>query len=44
MIRELVYNAYDADATQVDVTVTEKEIVISDNGEGMDMEGLIHQI
>ena len=44
LIRELVNNAYDADATRVDVTVSEKEIVISDNGEGMDMEGLIHQI
>jgi hypothetical protein len=40
LIRELVNNAYDADATRVDVTVSEKEIVISDNGEGMDMEGL----
>ena len=39
-IRELVNNAYDADATRVDVTVSEKEIVISDNGEGMDTEGL----
>lgn len=40
LIRELVNNAYDADATRVDVTVTEKEIVVADNGEGMDMEGL----
>ena len=39
-IRELVNNAYDADATRVDVTVTDKEIMVSDNGEGMDMEGL----
>ena len=41
LIRELVNNAYDADATRVDVTVTEKEIVVADNGEGMDMEGLV---
>ena len=40
LIRELVNNAYDADATRVDVTVTEKEIVVADDGEGMDMEGL----
>ncbi len=40
LIRELVNNAYDADATRVDVTVTEKEIIVADNGEGMDMEGL----
>ncbi|MBW1702595.1 MAG: ATP-binding protein, partial [Deltaproteobacteria bacterium] len=40
LIRELVNNAYDADATRVDVTVTENEIVVADNGEGMDMEGL----
>ena len=41
LIRELVNNAYDADATRVDVNVTEKEIVVADNGEGMNMEGLI---
>ena len=40
LIRELVNNAYDADATRVDVTVSGKEIIVSDNGEGMDMEGL----
>jgi HSP90 family molecular chaperone len=40
LIRELVNNAYDADATRVAVTVSEKEIVVSDNGEGMDIEGL----
>jgi len=40
LIRELVNNAYDADATRVDVTVAEKEIIVADNGEGMDMEGL----
>jgi len=40
LIRELVNNAYDADATRVDVTATEKEIIVKDNGEGMDMEAL----
>ncbi|MBW2200473.1 MAG: ATP-binding protein [Deltaproteobacteria bacterium] len=40
LIRELVNNGYDADATRVDVTVSDKEIVIADNGEGMDIDGL----
>ena len=40
LIRELVNNAYDADATQVDVTVADNEIRVADNGEGMDKEGL----
>jgi len=40
LIRELVNNAYDADATRVDVTISGKEIVVADNGEGMDMAGL----
>jgi hypothetical protein len=40
LIRELVNNAYDADATRVEVTVSGKEIVVSDNGEGMDLKGL----
>ena len=40
LIRELVNNAYDADATRVDVTVTDNEITVSDNGEGMDLKGL----
>ena len=40
LIRELVNNAYDADATRVDVTVSQKEIIIADNGEGMDTGGL----
>jgi DNA mismatch repair ATPase MutL len=35
LIRELVNNAYDADATRVDVQVSDKEIVVSDNGDGM---------
>ncbi len=39
-VRELVNNAYDADATLVEVTVTEDTIEIRDNGSGMDIEGL----
>ena len=40
LIRELANNAYDADATRVDVTISGKEIIVADNGEGMDIEGL----
>lgn len=40
LIRELVNNAYDADATQVDIKMTEEFIQIKDNGTGMDREGL----
>ena len=40
LVRELVNNAYDADATRVEVTVTPNEITVADNGEGMDLEGL----
>lgn len=39
-VRELVNNAYDADATLVEVTLSEDAIEIRDNGSGMDMEGL----
>lgn len=40
LIRELVNNAYDADATTVEVSLSEEQIVIRDNGTGMDLEGL----
>ena len=40
LIRELVNNAYDADATRVDVTISKNEIIIADDGEGMDEIGL----
>jgi hypothetical protein len=40
LIRELVNNAYDADATEVKVTVTAESVSVEDNGAGMDMEGL----
>jgi hypothetical protein len=40
LIRELVNNAYDADATQVDISITKESIEVRDNGTGMDREGL----
>ncbi len=40
LIRELVNNAYDADATEVQVTVSDEKITVRDNGIGMDLEGL----
>ncbi|MEW6571304.1 MAG: ATP-binding protein [Nitrospirota bacterium] len=39
-VRELVNNAYDADATLVEIIVTEDAIEIRDNGAGTDREGL----
>ena len=40
LIRELVNNAYDADATQVHITINPQTIIVEDNGNGMDLEGL----
>ncbi|HWO40524.1 MAG TPA: ATP-binding protein [Candidatus Eisenbacteria bacterium] len=40
LIRELVNNAYDADATEVKLTVSPESVSVEDNGTGMDMEGL----
>ena len=40
LIRELVNNAYDADATEVDIRMTSEKIEIKDNGTGMDLDGL----
>jgi len=40
LIRELVNNAYDADATEVDIKMTNESIEVKDNGIGMDREGL----
>ena len=40
LIRELVNNAYDADATIVEITTGEDHIEVRDNGIGMDLEGL----
>jgi len=39
-VRELVNNAYDADATLVEIVVSEDSIEIRDNGSGMDIKGL----
>jgi len=40
LIRELVNNAYDADATEVHVSIRDDAIEVSDNGLGMDLDGL----
>jgi HSP90 family molecular chaperone len=40
LIRELVNNAYNADATEVDIKITDESIEVKDNGVGMDREGL----
>jgi len=40
LIRELVANAYDADATTVKISVGDDAIVVEDNGIGMDKDGL----
>lgn len=40
LIRELINNAYDADATEVRVTIKDEQIVVEDNGLGMDLDGL----
>jgi len=40
LIRELVNNAYDADATEVRITMAGDFIRVEDNGAGMDLEGL----
>lgn len=40
LIRELVNNAYDADATEVRVVISEDKIVVEDNGSGMNEKGL----
>jgi len=39
-VRELVNNAYDADATKVVITVSAQQISIEDNGAGMDRQGI----
>jgi len=40
LLRELVNNAYDADATEVRVEVSPERIAVDDNGVGMDLAGL----
>ena len=39
-MRELVNNAYDADAALVEIVLTDDTIEIRDNGSGMNMDGL----
>ncbi len=39
-VREIVNNAYDADATLVEITLSDDAIEIRDNGSGMDRQGL----
>ncbi|TSC78534.1 MAG: Histidine kinase-, DNA gyrase B-, and HSP90-like protein ATPase [Parcubacteria group bacterium Gr01-1014_33] len=40
LIRELVSNAYDADATRVEIEIGAEEITVEDNGSGMDQKSL----
>ncbi len=40
LLRELVNNSYDADATEVKITINDNEVIVEDNGIGMDIEGL----
>lgn len=40
LIRELVNNAYDADSTEVKITIDRDKVIVEDNGTGMDMAGL----
>ncbi len=40
LVRELVNNAYDADATKVQVLAEKDRLVVNDNGAGMDLDGL----
>lgn len=41
LIRELVNNAYDADATKVRVSVTKDKVVVEDDGTGMSEKGFL---
>ncbi len=40
LLRELVNNAYDADAAEVRISLSDDEITVADNGSGMDFKGL----
>src|SRR3989344_4232305 len=40
LLRELIANAYDADATEVHVDLKPERLAVRDNGSGMDEEGL----
>ncbi len=41
LVRELVNNAYDADAIEVSVQVGKDEVIVQDDGLGMDRDGLL---
>jgi hypothetical protein len=41
LVRELVNNAYDADASEVHVRITDDAIEVDDDGSGMDRAGLV---
>ena len=43
VLSEVVANAWDADATQVDIKISGDTITITDNGNGMDLSGFSHQ-
>ncbi len=40
LLRELVNNAYDADASEVKIEISGGRVVVEDDGSGMDLEGL----
>jgi len=40
LVRELVNNAFDADAGDVKVTIADDRVEVADNGSGMDLKGL----
>lgn len=40
LLRELINNAYDADATEIRVEIGPEKIAVRDNGSGLDAEGL----
>ena len=40
LLRELINNAYDADASEVRVDIDPEKIIVRDNGSGMDSDGL----
>ena len=40
VLSEVVANAWDADATEVDITIRDDDIVITDNGQGMNVDDM----
>ncbi|MDF1527080.1 MAG: ATP-binding protein [bacterium] len=41
LVREFINNSYDADSTEVRVSVDKDRIIVWDNGNGMDFDGLV---